>query len=130
GGLHAFMVAQSVGINHILIPSFVGVDCAAGGTTMDVKHDVESTFYSPMETTNPEDLTNEFKQLENKCIEMLKNDGIEEDDIVLERTALMRYVGQSYEVATPVPNGRLFEEDKVSITNAFHNVHKKEYGVN
>src|SRR5699024_3676677 len=47
----------------------------------------------------------------------------------LERTALMRYVGQSYEVATPVPNGPLNEESLREITNAFHKEHKKEYGV-
>lgn len=129
GGLHAYKVAQSAGINHILIPSFVGVDCATGATTMDVRHDIESTFYSPIETTNYDELTEEFNTLEMKCIDMLKNDGIDESDIILERTALMRYVGQSYEVATPVPNGSLNQESLLDITNAFHKEHKKEYGV-
>lgn len=129
GGLHAYKVAQSAGINHVLIPSFVGVDCATGATTMDVKHDVENTFYSPVQTTDPNKLTEEFNKLEETCKEMLKKDGINESDIIIERTAMMRYIGQSYEVATPITNGHISKQDLIDITNEFHQAHKREYRV-
>jgi N-methylhydantoinase A len=41
----------------------------------------------------------------------------------------MRYVGQSYEVTTPVPEGRLDAGAVAAIADAFHGVHEREYGV-
>jgi N-methylhydantoinase A len=41
----------------------------------------------------------------------------------------MRYVGQSYEVTTPVPSGRLEAADVEALGGAFNEVHEREYGV-
>src|SRR3954454_17004762 len=41
----------------------------------------------------------------------------------------MRYVGQSYEVTTPVPSGRLEGAAVTGIADAFNGVHEQEYGV-
>jgi N-methylhydantoinase A len=41
----------------------------------------------------------------------------------------MRYVGQSYEVETPIPSGVLVTGDLAAIANAFHKVHESEFGV-
>jgi N-methylhydantoinase A len=41
----------------------------------------------------------------------------------------MRYVGQSYEVTTPVPSGTLDDGAVAGIADAFHGVHEREYGV-
>ena len=35
-----------------LVPPFAGVACAFGATTMDVRHDLERTFYAPLPTTS------------------------------------------------------------------------------
>lgn len=129
GGLHASQVASAAGINKILIPSFVGVDCAAGATSMQVRHDKERTFYQPLNGLNPQTLTEALDELEDGCCDLLVQDGIEKDEITYERVALMRYIGQSYEVATPVPNGLLTEESLHEIRKSFDEEHEKEYGV-
>lgn len=129
GGLHAFLVARSAGINRILIPPFAGVACAFGATTMEVRHDLETTFYAPVEELDPNQLTLAFNDLEQECRELLKNDGILDHQMNFERSALMRYVGQSYEVATPVPNGELDNRILAEVTATFHKEHKREYGV-
>ena len=41
----------------------------------------------------------------------------------------MRYVGQSYEVATPVPTGALDAAAVEALSEAFNAVHQREYGV-
>lgn len=129
GGLHASQVAKAAGINRILIPSFVGVDCAAGATLMQVRHDMEGPFYEPLDSLDPRSLTESFDKLESGCRELLINDGIDKEEITYERVALMRYIGQSYEVATPVPNGPLGRDTLLTIKNNFNEEHKKEYGV-
>jgi N-methylhydantoinase A len=52
GGLHAYEIARAVGIDNVLVPPFAGVACAFGATTMDVRHDLERTFYAPIGDTD------------------------------------------------------------------------------
>lgn len=129
GGLHAYKVAEAAGINRILIPPFAGVACAFGAATMEVRHDLEATFYAPVKGLSPSELTLAFTKLEKECHELLENDGIKPEKITLERKALMRYIGQSYEVATPVPNGELNTSIVDEVAIAFHGEHEREYGV-
>ncbi|WP_047151836.1 hydantoinase/oxoprolinase family protein [Aneurinibacillus tyrosinisolvens] len=129
GGLHAYNVARAAGINRILIPPFAGVACAFGATTMEVRHDLEATFYAPVEGLDPSELTGAFTKLEEECRQLLGNDGIIAEQMTFERNALMRYIGQSYEVTTPVPNGNLDAAIVAEVAAAFHGEHKREYGV-
>ena len=55
GGMHAYAIARSVGIDEVLVPPFAGVACAFGATTMDVRHDLETTFYAPAAERDPAD---------------------------------------------------------------------------
>jgi N-methylhydantoinase A len=129
GGLHAYQIARSVGIDRVLVPPFAGVACAFGATTMDVRHDLETTFYSPVDETDPAELTRAYVELEAKVRSLLEGDGVPADEIALERSGQMRYVGQSYEVTTPVPTGALGQADLSEIAHAFNAVHEREYGV-
>jgi N-methylhydantoinase A len=129
GGLHAYTVARAAGINRILVPPFAGVACAFGATTMEVRHDLEATFYAPVEGLDPSELTRAFTKLEQECRQLLENDGSTSEQITLERSAQMRYIGQSYEVITPVPRGDLDAAMVAGVAAAFHGEHKREYGV-
>jgi N-methylhydantoinase A len=129
GGLHAYEIARAVGIDNVLVPPFAGVACAFGATTMDVRHDLERTFYSPLAETDVDALNDAFSGLEEEVRALLSADDVSRGDIALERTALMRYVGQSYEVATPVPAGALDAAAVDALSDAFNAVHQREYGV-
>src|SRR4051794_38379569 len=129
GGLHAHHIAQSVGVERVLVPRFSGVASAFGAITMDIRHDIEATFYPPTAEVDVEELNQAFSDLERQVTTLLQSDGVDRAAIALERTAQMRYVGQSYEVTTPVPSGRLDGAAVTGIADAFHRVHQREYGV-
>lgn len=129
GGLHAYAIAQAAGVNNVIVPPFSGVASAFGATTMDIRHDVENTFYAPSADVDLVELNGAFSRLESEITGLLKEEGVAPDDIKLERSAGMRYIGQSYEVTTPVPGGDLDEKTVVDITKAFNEVHELEYGV-
>jgi N-methylhydantoinase A len=129
GGLHACQIARSVGIDRVLVPPFAGVACAFGATTMDVRHDLETTFYAAVDAADPAELTRSYTALEADVKALLEADGVPAADAAVERTAQMRYVGQSYEVTTPVPAGALGHADLAEIADAFNAVHEREYGV-
>lgn len=129
GGLHAHRIAQSVGINHVLVPRFAGVACAFGATTMDIRHDLEATFYAATDELDVDALNAAFIALEAQVAELLEKDGVAADAASLERSALMRYVGQSYDVATAVPAGTLKRATIEDIKTEFNRAHEREYGV-
>jgi N-methylhydantoinase A len=129
GGLHAHTIAQSVGINAVLVPRFAGVACAFGATTMDIRHDLEATFYSESGEVDADALNTAFALLEEQVSDLLTKDGVAAERATLERSAQMRYVGQSYDVSTPVPSGTLTVDSIAEIAAAFHKVHEREYGV-
>ena len=129
GGLHAHHIARSVGIERVLVPGFAGVGSAFGAITMDIRHDVEATFYAPTTEVDVGELNEAYAALERDVTALLEADGVERADMTLERSAQMRYVGQSYEVTTPVPSGDLDADAVTAIAEAFNDVHEQEYGV-
>jgi N-methylhydantoinase A len=129
GGLHAHRIARSVGISEVLVPRFAGVASAFGATTMDVRHDLETTFYAPTEGVDLAALDRAYAELEAQVADLLRADGVAPETATLARSAQMRYVGQSYEVITPVPEGRLDAAAVAQVVRDFHGVHEREYGV-
>ncbi|MFE7416254.1 hydantoinase/oxoprolinase family protein [Rhodococcus sp. NPDC057529] len=129
GGLHAFDIAKSAGVQRIVVPGYAGVACAFGAITMDVRHDLESTFYAPLDGLDIDALNAAFDDLEQQARALLDRDGAASDSVSIDRFAAMCYIGQSYEVSTPVPSGRLDEESLGQISKAFYAEHEREYGL-
>jgi len=129
GALHAFELAPLVGIEKVLIPPFASVASAFGATTMDIRHEVDQTFYMPCTGADLSSLNDTYRGLEDKATRILEDEGFDREAMELTRTAAMRYVGQSYEVGTAVPQGELDEAALSELIDSFHKVHHREYGV-
>jgi N-methylhydantoinase A len=127
GAMHACWIARSLGIPVVIVPAYAGVASAYGATRMDLRHDLERFFYSPVADTDPGQLEQRYHALEEEGRALLSREGIALTAIRLKRTAQMRYVGQSYEVLTPIPDliGSALDEVRAN----FHKSHLREYGV-
>ncbi|MBL1308504.1 hydantoinase/oxoprolinase family protein [Pseudomonas putida] len=130
GALHACFVARSMNIPKVIVPPYAGVASAFGATAMNLRQDLERFYYSPVKEANLGKVNEMLLELEESAKQVLREQGIEQDsDIELIRTAQMRYVGQSYEVETPIPAGLLSDALLPGIEQAFHAAHKQEFGV-
>ncbi|RQW46116.1 hydantoinase/oxoprolinase family protein [Novosphingobium sp. LASN5T] len=130
GALHACFVAKSMNIPKVLLPPNAGVASACGATVMDFRQDIETFYYAPISTADLHKVNEIYEALELRGKNLLREQGVEDDSqIELIRTAQMRYVGQSYEVETPIPSDVLGTDDLTTIANAFHKVHESEFGV-
>lgn len=129
GGLHAGEIAQALGIPEVLVPPYAGVACAVGGTTMDVRHDLEATFYAELDGMDWSTLNAAYEKLEGEASALMVTENVAPDAIILERTAAMRYIGQSYEVSTKIPSRVLGPADSDEIVAEFWRQHQLEYGV-
>jgi len=127
GAMHACWIARSLGIPTVIVPAYAGVASAYGATRMDLRYDLERFFYSPLADTDPDRLEQRYRALEEEGRALLSREGIALAALKLKRTAQMRYVGQSYEVLTPIPDriGAALDEVRAN----FHKAHLREYGV-
>jgi len=129
GPMHACAVAQSLGIPKVLAPFHAGVFCALGASIADVSHNIEKTYYTPINETSIMDLNRNYSTLEKIGKDTLIEEGFKESHITLRRIAEMRYVGQTYEVDTPIPSRELLDQDLLSIKNEFDRVHETRFGL-
>jgi N-methylhydantoinase A len=129
GAMHAFLIAESINVPKIIVPAAAGVASAFGATAMDLRHDLEAFYFSAVVDANVGLMNELYDKLESDALALLAADGVSEADVVVTRTAQMRYVGQSYEVETPVPEGVLDENDLSELSQRFHQCHKQEFGV-
>jgi N-methylhydantoinase A len=64
GAMHACWIARSLGIPTVIVPAYAGVASAYGATRMDLRHDLERFFYSPVADTDPAQLEQRYRALE------------------------------------------------------------------
>ena len=129
GAMHACFVAESLNIPRVVMPIHAGVASAFGATAMDLRHDLEAFYFSPMADADLEEVNALYAELEAEAVRLLEADRVARKDIALHRTAQMRYVGQTYEVETPMPPGHLTPAEVPGIVATFHRCHEREYGV-
>lgn len=119
GGMHAAFLAKLLNIPRVLIPKHPGILSAIGMLLADVIKDYSQTVMLSKNDFKMEDFEQFFIELEQKGVEDLLNEGIDKENIYLERYLDMRYKGQSYEIVVPF-NKNFVEE--------FHRLHEKLYG--
>lgn len=103
GGLHACEIAEELGIETVIVPQNAGVLSALGMLMADAVHDYSAGVLGIA------DLEREFAKLEKRARQ-------ESPKAKIERSADLRYKGQSYELNVPWPKGD------------FHRAHEKVYG--
>ena len=103
GPMHAREVARCLGCRQILIPPNAGVFSAIGLLVAPVMTDAVRTFYTQISDTDWAEIDRLYDDLTETTSRVLLQTGIEADDIDFERSADMRYVGQGFEITTPIP---------------------------
>jgi N-methylhydantoinase A/oxoprolinase/acetone carboxylase beta subunit len=127
GGLFAWAIAERMQIPRVIVPRHPGVAAAVGLLTTDMRYEYPSTVWQFRSGADLERLAVEFERLEAQAREQLRADGVADGDVVLERSADCRYVGQGYELRVGVPAGPLDAEALAAFTGAFEDLHERTY---
>ena len=116
-------------IPKVVVSAYAGVASAFGATVMDIRHDLEAHFYAPVATVDLDELGRHYQRLEDQGRALLGREALAQQAVTVARSAQMRYVGQSYEVTTPVPGGALDASALAEVVRNFHREHELEHGV-
>lgn len=128
GPVHAYRVAQKVGLPKVVCPRGAGVASAFGLLVAAPRMELVHSYPSKLERLDWDKLNELYEGMEIRATTILREAGLNEDQISLARLADMRYTGQGHEIQVPVLGGRLGDKDLQAMTESFHGAYERLYG--
>lgn len=128
GPLHACRLAKELDMKRVVIPRHPGILCAMGLLLTDLKTNFSATSLSPLDEKSLQVLINGFAGLDKQCQEWFEREHVAKDQQGTGRTVDLRYVGQNYELAIPLPAGPITGETIDALLKAFSAEHLRSYG--
>jgi N-methylhydantoinase A/oxoprolinase/acetone carboxylase beta subunit len=127
GPLFAAQIALEAGTPWVVVPNYPGVTAALGLLATDMVYEYVSTVYERLSKLDAEALQRAFEELEGQARAQLEHDGIPADQLLIQRVADCRYLGQGYELRVDVGSGAIDQAWVDKIRADFHDIHEREY---
>jgi N-methylhydantoinase A len=118
GGLHAASLARALGIRRVRVPAHPGLFSAFGMLASDIILDASETVLRPLVAAEGSGFDEVWNRLEREARERLAAERTA-GEVRLERTADLRYRGQSFELTVPYGG---------EMAAAFHTLHAARHG--
>jgi N-methylhydantoinase A len=125
GPLHAVEVARNLSINTIIVPRNPGLFSALGCLLSDITKDYVKTTISKLSNLTISDIKRNFATLEAKGFADMQNYGFRSDQIELQKSLDVRYLGQAYETNLVISDMFL---DIDELRKSFNQLHLEMYG--
>ena len=123
GPLHGAAIAADLGIPTVLVPPRPGAWSALGCLMVDIRHDLSEMFLAAAGDADPDEVEAAFTRMEDQGRALLEADGVAADQMRLERSIAMRYLGQWRSMEVAVTKGSGLDEAVAQ----FHREHEREY---
>ncbi len=127
GSMHAAALARELRVKKILVPTEPAVFSAWGMLMTDLRQDYIRTWVVRTDLIAPVDLNRVFAEMEEQATADLLAEKVKPDQIVFQRYADMRYLGQEHTVKVPIPGGELTDKEIPDINERFHQLHEHAY---
>jgi len=128
GPVHAYQVARKIGLKRVIVPLGAGTLSALGILVAPAALDFTHAYVSRLDEINWEKVNAFYQDMERRGGEVLLGAGVKPGEMVFERTADMRYVGQGYEISVPIPGGTLNIRDAKKVEDSFWREYNRLYG--
>jgi N-methylhydantoinase A/oxoprolinase/acetone carboxylase beta subunit len=127
GPLWAAQIAIEAGTPQVLVPPHPGIAAAMGLLATDMVYEYVATTYQRLSKLDAAALEQRFQELEKLAWNQLREDGVPDDKMVIQRIAECRYLGQGYELRVTAPSGTVDDSWVESVRGDFHDIHEREY---
>ena len=128
GPLHAARLARELEIKRVLVPRNPGILCAMGLLLTDLRADFAATRLVTLSKAALPVMVAAFTQLQAQAEQWFAAEAIAPEARRVARTADMRYAGQNYELAVPVPEGPIGPATLDALAEGFAEAHRRLYG--
>jgi N-methylhydantoinase A len=128
GPVHACSLATKMGIARLICPPSAGVASAIGMLASPTSFEFVQADMQKLDELDFSAARATLDSLGDRGRQLLETCGLGEHEITFEYSALMRYVGQGYEVEVPLLIKTIEAEDADDITLRFEVVYRKLFG--
>jgi N-methylhydantoinase A len=128
GPLHAARLARELDIARVLVPRSPGILCAMGLLLTDLRADFAITRLLTLADTVRPEIERAFAVLATRAGTWFEEEAIAPQDRRISRTVDMRYAGQNYELAVPLPDGPVTAASLAALADGFAEAHRRMYG--
>lgn len=125
GPVHAYELARILKLTRLICPLGAGTNSAFGLLAAPVAVDLSRSYTIPLHEMDWKYLNQLCAEMEREAATMLADAGIKKPQLA--RSADMRFVGQGFELAVPVPAGKLGTNVLEQMKEAFHREYRKVY---
>lgn len=127
GPVHGPAIAERLGISTVLIPRFAALYSAFGMFAMDIGRDYARSYICRADKVDIERVNRLYQEMQTEARLTLTAQRVPESDVILSRTADMRYTGQFHEVEVEIPLGTLTSQQVMNAIENFHKRHRELY---
>ncbi|WP_122088727.1 hydantoinase/oxoprolinase family protein [Halalkalicoccus subterraneus] len=124
GPMFVPLLAREMGVEEVVVPRAPSVFSALGMLMADVVYDFARTNIEALIDLELSDLETTFDELDTEALETLTDEGFEEDEVDLEHTLEMRYLGQEHTVEVDANGIETIDE----VSDRFEDKHEDRYG--
>jgi N-methylhydantoinase A len=125
GPVQAALLAQELGMTRVVIPSAPGTLCALGSLLADVRQDFVFTVGKSLDGFPDEAINKVLFALEAQARSWMTSESLPTTAISIERSADLRYKGQSFNLSVPLAAGAISHQ---ALSENLGLIHQRVYG--
>jgi N-methylhydantoinase A len=124
--LHAARLAEKLGLDHVLIPSYAGVGSAVGFLRAAIAYEIVRSALQRLDMFDADAANALLTQMRAEA-EAIVRRGAPTASLSETRSAFMRYRGQGHEIAVPLPTRAYHSDDAATLRAAFEDAYRRLY---
>jgi len=125
GALCGAFISDLLGTNNTIVPKFAASFCAWSMFSLDVGRDYLRSYLCTLGEANPDNINKLYEAMLEEALAEFKALKVAREDIVVEKSADVRYAGQFHELEINFPIGKVQKKDIEQMETEFHDKHKE-----
>ena len=128
GPVHAYEIARLLNVREVIFPRGAGVASAIGMLVAPRSVEYTRSLIMRLDTLDWRSVDDAVAGLEARGRAVLHETGVADEEIAVELSADMRYVGQGFEVTVPLDRMRQSRRDAAAWRRAFDDHYARRFG--
>lgn len=127
GPVHVCAMARKMGIDRLICPVGAGVASAVGMLGAPISFEVAQAHMSRLDTVGWPEVTQMVNRMAAQGEELVRHAGVALEDITINVTIMMRYVGQGYEIEVPVDRAWMGDGNTDAVAQSFAESYQQRF---
>jgi N-methylhydantoinase A len=128
GPVHACAMASKMGIRRLICPPGAGVASAIGMLCSAISFEIAHAAPSPLEDLDLAHQLETVNAMQAEAAALVTGAGVDARSVTQRLSAMLRYVGQGYEIETEIELDWLRRGDLAAVAKAFAAAYRRRYG--